>query len=212
LIVAGPAFASRILIRKTGRTATAQFRVHLADYVVSTLLPLGKLEEALRVLHAALALDPKSLDVRRVLALLQVDSGLYEDAIASARWVLERDPAFPYADIWLGRALVLSGRPDEALPIFESRPALFGYLGYLYAVTGRRDEAEALAAAHPESPPRQMLIYAGLGDKDRAYEALERAAAVHPWRAATWMYRPEMKILRGDARVAALRKRLGLPE
>ena len=183
-----------------------------SDFVLSTLLPLGKIEEGMRLLHAALAIDPKSLDVRRVLALLQVDSGLYEDAIANARWVLERDPDFPYAELWLARALVLSGRPDEALPIFSGKPAYYGYLGYLYAVTGRGGEAETLAAAHPESPARQMLIYGGLGDRDRAYEALERAAAANPWRAATWMYRPEMAILRGDPRVAALRKRIGLPE
>ena len=56
-----------------------------------------------------------------------------------------------------------------------------------------------------------MLIYAGLGDKDRAFQALERMAAVNWWRAATWMMRPEMAVLRGDPRVADLRERLGVP-
>ena len=87
----------------------------------------------------------------------------------------------------------------------------WGYVGYLYAVTGRRDEAEAVAARHPESAARQMLVYGGLGDKDRAFEALERTAAVHWWRAATWMVRPEMAILRDDPRVADLRRKLKLP-
>jgi eukaryotic-like serine/threonine-protein kinase len=182
------------------------------DFVLSVLLVQGKLDEALRLLEAASTVEPLSLDVRRIQALVQVDAGRYEEALASARWVLERDPAFPYADLWLGRALVFTGRPDEAIPIFTRDLTYFGYLGYLYGVTGRREEAEALAAAHPESPSRQMLIYAGLGDADRALDALEKTAADNWWRAATWMYRPEMAVVRGHPRVSALRRRLGLPE
>ena len=59
------------------------------------------------------------------------------------------------------------GRPDEALPILETKSEdNWYYLGYLYAVTGRREEAEALAAKHPDAPAGQMLIYCGLGDKE----------------------------------------------
>ena len=74
-----------------------------------------------------------------------------------------------------------------------------------------RAEAEALAASHPDAAARQMLIYGGLGDKNRSFEALERTAQVNWWRAATWMIRPEMSVLRGDPRVHELRDRLGLP-
>ena len=182
-----------------------------ADFVLSTLLPMGRYEEAIAQLEEARRIDPMSLDVRRVLALLQVDTGRYADAIESARWVLARDPKFPYADLWLGRALVLSGRADEALPIFARNKNFWGYLGHLYAVTGRRDEAEALAARHPEEWSRLMLIYGGLGDSDRAFTALEHTAALNWWRAATWMGRPELAILRGDPRLNELRDRLGLP-
>jgi len=188
------------------------------EFVLWVLQPMGRHDEALRVLAEAQAADPNSLDVRRVLALVQVDAGLYEEAILNARWVLARDPDFPYADLWLGRALVLSGRAlslpdrvDEARAIFERDPKLFGYLGYLDAVTGRREEAEALAAAHLDSPARLMLIYGGLGDKDRAFDALENTASKNWWRAACWMHRPEMALLRGDPRIDALKMRLGLP-
>lgn len=181
------------------------------DYVLAILQPMGRHQESLELLERAGAADPLSLDVRRVLALTQVDAGLYDDAIASARWVLERDPHFPFADLWLGRALALSGKTAEAERIFARSPNRFGYLGYLFAVTGRRSEAEALAAAHPESPVRQMLIYGGLGDKDRAMAALEKAIDANWWRAAAWMHRPEMAVLRGDPRLDALKNRLGLP-
>ena len=56
-----------------------------------------------------------------------------------------------------------------------------------------------------------MMVYAALGDKDRALAELERLVAQNPWRAATWMGRPEVAIIRGDPRYVAIRDRLGLP-
>ena len=182
------------------------------DYELAVLLPLGRVDDALDVLASARVVAPLSLDVRRAQAHVQVEAGLYDEAIENARWVLQQDPDFPFIDISLGRALGLSGRPDEALAIFSRDPEHWNYLGYLYAVTGRRDEAEALAAGHPNAPGRLMLLYAGLGDKDRAFEALDRLVTLSPWRAATWMNRPEMAILRGDPRYQAIRRRLGLPD
>ena len=184
------------------------------DYWVTVLLPLGRVNDALDVLDRARAVAPLSLDVRRALAHAQVEAGLYDEAIRNAEWVLQQDPNFPYAKISLGRALVLSGRPDLALPIFSRDPELWMYLGYLYAVTGRRDEAAALAAEHPKMPIRQMLIYGGLRDQERAFETLDRAVTMNlnPWRAAAWMHRPEVKILRGDPRFQAIKRRLGLPD
>ena len=86
------------------------------------LLPLGQTDEALRVLDDAMRADPLSLDVRRVTALIQVEAGLLHDqAIANARWVLQRDPEFPYAELWLARALLLSGRAKEAAPLLADK-------------------------------------------------------------------------------------------
>ena len=86
-------------------------------------------------------------------------------------------------------------------------------LGYAYARAGRREEAENLATTiPPRNPFNQALIFAGLGDKDRTFEALDRAARAGPFRigrALTW---PELSLLRGDPRVNALRKKVGLPE
>jgi tetratricopeptide (TPR) repeat protein len=180
------------------------------DFVLTTLLPQGKLDEALRYLEAARAVDPRSLDVRRVLALVQVDAEQFDAAIESARWVLDRDPTFPFARNRLGRALALSGRAGEAVEIFKQGD--WGYLGYAYGVLGRRAEAEAMVAKNPNAHSRLLLVYAGLGDKDRTFEALERVAEVNWWRAATWMRRPELALLRGDARMAAIAAKLGVPE
>ena len=180
------------------------------EFVLTVLLPLGHAAEALRVLDNALRADPLSLDVRRVTALVQIDAEQYDAAIANARWVLQRDPEFPFAKLSLARALVLSRRVNEGGPLLEKER--WSYRAYLYAVTGRRDEAEALIAANQRDPAGQMLAFGGLNDADRAFAALERAVPLHWWRAATWMHRPEVAILRGDPRFATLKERMGLVE
>jgi hypothetical protein len=55
------------------------------------------------------------------------------------------------------------------------------------------------------------LIHAALGNKDRTFEELERAAQVVPHRVVPLLVYPEMRLLRGDPRLAALRKKLRLP-
>jgi len=173
-----------------------------------TLLPLGQLDEARRVMDDALRTDRLSLDVRRVAALIQVETRLYDQAIENARWVLQRDRNFPYAETWLARALTLRGQTKEAEPLLANKH--WSYRGYLYAVTGRRAEAEALIAKNPADAAGQMLVFGGLNDADRAFAALERAFELNWWRAATWMQRPEVAVLQSHPRMAALKKRVGL--
>jgi hypothetical protein len=100
---------------------------------------------------------------------------------------------------------------EEARTIFENNPKQWPLLGFVYAAMGRRGDAEAIATRHPEAPGRQMLVYAGLGDKDRTFVRLEGLAAYNWWLGSFAMQRPELALLRGDPRVAALRQRLRLP-
>jgi hypothetical protein len=51
-----------------------------------------------------------------------------------------------------------------------------------------------------------------LGDKDRAFEALERAIPFGAVRIGRDLTYPGFAPLRGDPRVKALRKTIGLPE
>jgi tetratricopeptide (TPR) repeat protein len=181
------------------------------DFVLSSLVPMGKLGEALERLAEARTADPLSLDVRRTTALLQLFSGRYDEAIQNCQWVLAQDPGYPFVEQFMGEALLQSGRLGEALTIFENNPNQWALLGFVYAAMGRRADAEAIAARHPEAPGRQMLVYAGLGDKDRTFARLEGLAALNWWLAAFAMQRPEFALLRADPRVAALRQRLRLP-
>ncbi len=86
------------------------------------------------------------------------------------------------------------------------------YPGYAYARAGRRDEAEKFAANAAPNAMTQALTFAGLGDKDRTLEALDRLAALGAVRVGRALHSPEFALLRGDPRAAALRKKVGLPE
>ena len=62
-----------------------------------------------------------------------------------------------------------------------------------------------------DHPLRLAMIYAALGNKDRAFEALDQAADILPQRVGLMLMYPELASLRGDARFAAVRRKLGLP-
>lgn len=182
------------------------------DYVTSTLLPWGRSDEALRVVQTALEADPLSLDLRRIVAYVQLSAGLYREARDNARQVLAVDRTFPYVENHLRWALFFNGERAEALDLFErfavGRP---GVRGYILAINGRREEAEAIAAQFGHLPHRQAEIFGLLGDKDRALEALERLSALNPVRAAAHLNHPEVG-LRGDTRADALRRKLRIPQ
>ena len=183
------------------------------NYVTSTLIPLGRLDEAGRLLEEALRADPLSLDVRRELAMVQIMAGGYEEAIANLERVRAVDPSFPFGDLFFARALTFAGRLAEALPLWETRkdePGWQFWMAYAYVMAGRRAEVERMAAAH-DHPYRLAIIYAALGEKDRALLALDRAADILPQRVGLLLMDPEMASLRGDARFEAVRRKLGLP-
>jgi tetratricopeptide (TPR) repeat protein len=84
----------------------------------------------------------------------------------------------------LGRIRLTQGRFDEAIQLFrESVSSLDqAYLGNALGRAGRREEAEKIASTFERNPYQQALIFAGLGDKDRTFDALIRFAALGPVR------------------------------
>jgi tetratricopeptide (TPR) repeat protein len=148
------------------------------DFVLSTLLPEGKLGEALRVLDDALHTDPLSADVRRTMSMVQISARQYDAALDNCRRAVALDPEVFGANTPCEQALIHKGQVAEAIAMMEKfitdTPALkagggrgHGYLGYAYAISGRRAEAEAQAVRNEGLPHQQATIYGGLGDKER---------------------------------------------
>jgi tetratricopeptide (TPR) repeat protein len=173
-------------------------------------LVLGRIEESLQQLHIAEKADPLSPAVHNSLAKALISAGQYDEAADHC----QKLPAdYPDKIQCLGRARLGQWRTGEAIELLATsiRPVDRAYLGYAYGRAGRREEAEKLAVSLP-NPGQQARIFAGLGDKDRTFEALERVATQGPVRIGPDLNNPEFALLRGDPRVKALRKKVGLPE
>ena len=128
--------------------------------------------------------------------------------------------------LYLGRAYEQKRMYEEAIAALKEsvdktrgNPAHIGSLGYIYAVSGKRDEAHKLLKQLQELskqsyvPATSMaMIYTGLGEKDRAFEMLQKAyedrdvGLVDLYLKAS----PFWDSLRSDARFAELLRRMGL--
>jgi tetratricopeptide (TPR) repeat protein len=187
------------------------------NFVMSTLWPQGKVAQSVGQIRAALRKDPLSVDLRILLAYLLVSAGQYQESIEIGHRIVRSAAAandgLNHARQVLARALFQHGETAEAIGRFEQLgPYSPNFLGYAYAAAGRRADAEALAAQRKEFPASQVLIHAGLGNRDRAFEALERMAAEEDPRVGIYLTYPELASLRDDPRMRALRKSLSLPD
>jgi tetratricopeptide (TPR) repeat protein len=173
------------------------------DYAMNLLLPLGWISNALQQLRIAEKSEPISADVHDVYSYILISAGRFNEAEEHcSRSVTPAE--------CLGRIRIGQGRIEEAIQILTAAPNT-RYLGYAYGRAGRRPQAEELAGISPGGLQR-ALIYAGLGDKDRTFEALEHMAELGPVRVGRALTFPELSLIRGDPRLRALRKKVGLPE
>ena len=178
-------------------------------FALHFLRSLGRVEEALQQLHIAEKNDPLSPQLQFSLGWVLMSAGRNDEA---ARYCNKLPSDYPGRSMCVGRALFGQGRTEEAIRIFikSDDMGVRAYLGYAYARSGRREEAEKLALELSPHPP--AVIFAGLGDKERTLEALDRMAVVGPVRMGAILSLPELALLRGDPRLKALRKKVGLPE
>jgi len=190
----------------------AESRENLA---MSVLYPLGRISEAIRELRKAAELDPLSQASDDFLDRVLLSAGRYDEVLENCRRILAAGPNDSAVEMLLARALLEKGRVSEATAIFERQDKAGtgspGFLGYAYAKAGRNGDAEKVAARYPEWPWVHVFIYAGLGDKDRTFKALEKMAAIHDPRVGSYLNYPELALLRGDQRLADFRRSLGMP-
>jgi tetratricopeptide (TPR) repeat protein len=181
------------------------------DFGMFLLLPLNRIDEAVQQGRLAEKSDPLASEVQGFMAYALILAHRFDEAAPHCAKVLPSERGF---DQCLGRIRLGQGRIEEAIQFFTAHPDptdRVGYLGHALGRAGRRDEVETLAAGDT-TLLRQALIFAGLGDKERTLEALDHATALGPvliGRALAW---PELDLIRGDPRVKAIRKKVGLPE
>jgi serine/threonine-protein kinase len=185
-------------------------------FAVYFLLPLGRISEAIEQLRAAEKNDPLSSEVHFWLCDALADAGRDIEAAASG----ERLPAGGNREQCVLGTRVRQGRASEVIHIYEAdltKSRTGAALGCAFARAGRREESEKVAADTAVNPGAisEAQIFACLGDKERVFETLERRVAIGPIRLG-WVLnrvdRAKPGLLRGDPRLKALRKKVGLPE
>jgi serine/threonine protein kinase/Tfp pilus assembly protein PilF len=186
------------------------------------LYRLGRFQEGIAEEKRGLELDPLSLLDNRVLGQAFLAARQYDLAIEQFRKTLELDPNFAGGHQLLGEAYLRKSMYKEGLAEIEKELAIFpnstpalSQLGYGYALEGRRAEAQKVLDQLNErskqryvSPANRAIIYVALGEKDKAFEWLEKGYEERSVVAikVSQVYDP----LRSDPRFTDLLRRMNL--
>lgn len=197
-------------------------RYALAHHIYAMYLTnSGRIKDAISEEQRAQELDPLSPIVNSVAARAHYFACDYDDAYAQLQNAFEIDPEFWVAHLFLGKIYVEQGRYDDAIAEFRkagdftSEP--LSLIGFTYAKSGRIADAhsvlERLTALRKERyvPPNAFaIVYVGLGEKDKAFDWLNKAYEEHDTVLAPAKAEPLLDSIRTDARYANLLARMHL--
>ena len=146
---------------------------------------LGRWDEALRVINAALAQDPLNPKTLNLLSWVQDARGHLPEAEAAIRRVLDIRPASSEGHRDLGLLLLARGERDAALVEMQLEPDDYvrGHgLAIVYSALGRKADADAALDGILKDQTGGLAVpiaevYAFRGQSDQALYWLERAYA-----------------------------------
>ena len=188
------------------------------------LMSLERWPEANDQIKRALELDPLSLIINSSAGRILYAERRYDEASEQLRKTLELDPNFARAHFFLGQVYQQEGMNEQAIAEFQKalqldvNQYLLAGLGYAYATSGKRDEAmKVLDQLKDLSKQRYgsafgiAMIHLGMGEKDQAFEWLEKAYQERSEGLSWLAVEPRLDSVRADPRMADLIKRVGLP-
>jgi eukaryotic-like serine/threonine-protein kinase len=169
------------------------------QWYASYLVQMGKFDQAKQEIEQAQQLDPLSPIISSNAGFYSYFEHRYDDAITQYQKTLEIDPDFWVAHHYLGLAYAKKGMAQQAIselrgslhspgegPLkegsVEDDPEVAASLGFVYATSGNRTEAEAILERLKVLSQRRYvsglylaIIYAGLKERDQALEHLNKA-------------------------------------
>jgi TolB-like protein/DNA-binding winged helix-turn-helix (wHTH) protein/Flp pilus assembly protein TadD len=198
-------------------TAHQWYALHLKD--------VGRFDEAIAEIGRAREIDPRSLVINSDVGIILTTARQYDQAIEHFKKTIEMDPNYPDAHSMLGWVYVHKRMYPEAIAEFEKARELFGSptsqvdgLIHAHSMSGNRNEAlrvlaelKRLTKQNPSQIPwvNWVLIHIGLGEKDKAFEVLEKAHR-EGQNIKPFLKTPYPDSLRSDSRFPLLLRRLGL--
>ena len=189
------------------------------------LLHMGREEESRAESERAVEINPFDTMLRACLGWHCLYTHRYEEAVEHCNRVLQMMPRAYWAHMVLGWVYEEKKMPKEAIAEFKKAPEGFtdtvmstAALAHAHAIAGNTPEAKKILAQLLRRSKRGYVsaydiavIYAGLGERDRAFEWLEKAYAE---RSSFLVYikgDPRFEAFRSDERFQALLHRIGLP-
>ena len=191
----------------------------LHAYATAVLRALNRLPEATAALRKAADLDPLNARVWGALGSALALQGENAAAREAFQRSLEISPEQSYTPYQLGMTFLLEGRPADALVTSQrSTNEVFRLTGAALAEhdLGHTKEARAaldqLISKWGHGAAYQIAqVHAWRGDKDRAFEWLERARIQRDGGLVVVKVDLTLRSLRGDPRYAAFLKEMNLP-
>lgn len=189
------------------------------------LAATGRSQQALDEALRAKELDPLSLIVNTGVGRVHYLGRRYDQAIDAYHRVIEMDPGFARGHLRLGMTYAAQRNFDSAIREFQEArrlsspdyPSLMdGLLGYAEALSGNKAVARDLLGKLTERSGRKYvpafsmaLIYIGLGDRDSAFQWLERSYEDHSIDMVYSKTDPLLDPIRLDSRFVSLLQKMG---
>ena len=188
------------------------------------LTAIGKSNEAVDQMKIARELDPLSTRINADLGMAYLSAGKFDEAIEQEKITLELNPKASGA-FWI-RGMAYQQKKSFAEAIKDYQHALelapgdanyLAALGHVYASSGNTSAARKVLdtlfvenKSMPVSPFFFALVYAGLNDKDKALEWLQKAYEEKSGSVRYLRMEPRLQNLRNEPRYIELMKKIGL--
>jgi len=187
---------------------------------------MGRYDESATIITRAHELDPLSSVISVNVSRVDQVQNNHAASIENSLKIIELDPNFGAAYQYLALSYLKQGRDAEAIAAAEKAVEItkrsgvtLGDLGHIYAATGKQTQARSVISELEDQYARKKAIgqdiaavYAGLGEKDKAFEWLERDFQVQNDRLPNIRWELQFESLRDDPRFKEMLKRMNLPE
>jgi TolB-like protein/lipoprotein NlpI len=187
------------------------------------LAAMGRMDESIAEVLLAQELDPLSLLVSSNVGLQFYRARRMNEAMELLRKTLELQSDYPRAHRNLARVYMAKGMHQEAIAEFEkslsiakNNSTVLGFLGNAYGHIGERGKAlkilnDLKIVSNQKAVSGEIaLIYIGLGEKDLAFEWLDKAIRELSVALLQIKVDPEFDNIRTDARYNLVLKKMGL--
>jgi tetratricopeptide (TPR) repeat protein len=191
------------------------------------LMFVGRFDQMFRETNLAQELDPLTIPFKLNEAERYTWARQYDRAIEQFRRLLETQPNNALIHRNLGYAYMYKGMYEEGIAKLRKAGELSGRdasrdldLAWVYAMSRNRSQAikildeclKQLSMGWREEKLGIALIYTALGDRDKAFEYLEKAYQEHSEGLLTLKSYPGFDNLRSDSRYQDLIRRIGFPQ